>query len=147
MHWLAGIAAAECQDVRFFKPAWLQHGAQRIERASSCSTQRVFRCGFQDLAAGIIETLTSTGKARDPPLHLELRTAPQPLRRLQASAAFDARSLAFAVGCLTASFVTRADKLGLDQGVTASGELPHVQWTEHSGSVPFRETPWKRDGT
>eukprot|EP00439_Symbiodinium_sp_Y106_P050425 s358_g6.t1 len=49
-----------------------------------------------DLAAGIIETLTSTGKA---------------------SAAFDARSLAFAVGCLTASFVTRADKLGLDQGV------------------------------
>ena len=28
MHPLAGIAETKCQDVRFFKPAWPQHGAQ-----------------------------------------------------------------------------------------------------------------------
>ncbi|CAE7214831.1 PAT23 [Symbiodinium microadriaticum] len=77
-----------------------------------------------DLAAGIIETLTSTGKA---------------------SAAFDARSLAFAVGCLTASFVTRADKLGLDQGVKCSVQRDPVEerWdlakaSQFSGVIPHQ---------
>ena len=55
-----------------------QGGAVSTEPSS---TLRVFRCGFQDLAAGIIETLTSTGKARDA---LASRAARGPhLRRLR----------------------------------------------------------------
>ena len=47
--------------------------------------------------------------------------------RIEVSTAVDARSLAYSIGCLTASFVTRADKFGLDQGVAPPNQTLHVR--------------------